>query len=373
MAAFVLVIALVALVFCVSYYWDRRIRTHDVTSHGPRQRTRFTLLTEASAYLGSTLVLIGTGVAIGQHWNAIGDWGHVAIFAGGAAFFLVAGLGLTQVAEPAVQRVLGVVWFLSIASAATATGVATHDMFGGSWAQTAMTVGLAVTACSAVLWLARRREPELVALFIGLTVAVCGAILTAAGPAAPWLAFALGLWMLGLGWAVLGWRYPEPLWTTVPLAAALALLAPSLAVWTHGWAYAIGVATALAAMAASVPLRNSLLLAGGTISLFGYLTAMVVRYFQSSIGLPATLTIAGVLLLALAVVTAVLNRAARDREETGERTTAEVPTAELPTAEVPTAELPTAELPKVTGPRKSTRAETAAENEPDHLRLPKAS
>jgi hypothetical protein len=384
MAAFELIVALVALValvFGVSYYWDRHVTTRAVTPRGPRERTRISLLTEASAYLGSALVLTGAGLAIGLHWNAIADWGHVAIFAGGAAFFLVAGLALTQVAEAAVQRVLGVTWFLAIACAAMATGIATHDVFGGSGAETAMTVGIAITACSAVLWLARRREPEMVALFIGLTVAVCGAITTAAGPGAPWLAFALGLWVLGLGWAILGWRYPEPLWTTVPLAAALALVAPSLAVWTHGWVYAIGAATALAAMAASVPLRSSVLLAGGTISLFGYLTAVVVRYFHASIGLPATLTIAGVLLLALAVVTAVLNRAARERkapeQQTGDLARNKPGTTAAPEPLAGPQQVvglrKTTELPEPTDlPRPAGERERAG-HAPDRPRLPRAS
>jgi hypothetical protein len=67
-------------------------------------------------------------------------------------------------------------------------------------------------------------------------------------------------------------RYVEPLWVTVPSGVILALIAPSLAAGEHGWVYVIGIATAAAAMAASVPLRNTPLLALGTLAMFGYVT-----------------------------------------------------------------------------------------------------
>jgi MFS family permease len=151
------------------------------------------------------------------------------------------------------------------------------------------------------------------ALFAGLVITICGTIVTAAGGpgSAPSLAFALALWGFGLAWAWLGWqRFVEPIWVTVPCGAILALIAPSLAVGEHGWVYAIGIATAAAAMAASVPLRNTPLLALGTLAMFGYVSSVVVQYFHRSLGIPAALAITGVLILGLAVVSARLMRAA---------------------------------------------------------------
>jgi len=52
--------------------------------------------------------------------------------------------------------------------------------------------------------------------------------------------------------------------------------------------YAIGIATAAAAMAASVPLRNTPLLALGTLAMFGYVTSVVVSYFHQSLGVPGS-------------------------------------------------------------------------------------
>jgi hypothetical protein len=50
------------------------------------------------------------------------------------------------------------------------------------------------------------------------------------------------------------------------------------------WVHAIGVGSAAAAMAASVPRRNTPLLGLGTLAMLGYVTSLVVRYFHESVG-----------------------------------------------------------------------------------------
>jgi hypothetical protein len=98
---------------------------------------------------------------------------------------------------------------------------------------------------------------------------------------------------------------------TIPSGVILALIAPSFAAGHYGWMYVIGIATAAAAMAASVPLRNTPLLALGAMAMFGYLTAVAARYLHQSLGGPSALAITGVLIIGLAVVSARLMRAAR--------------------------------------------------------------
>jgi hypothetical protein len=141
---------------------------------------------------------------------------------------------------------------------------------------TAVVIGMAISVYSATLWLVRRRELQLVALFAGLTIAVCAAIITIAGDAGPRLAVALGLWALGIGWVIVGRQYPHPLWSTMRLAIVIAPIGPSVAVWSHGWVFAIGILTAAVAMAVSAtPVRSITLLVAGTFTLFGYVGAAV--------------------------------------------------------------------------------------------------
>jgi hypothetical protein len=61
--------------------------------------------------------------------------------------------------------------------------------------------------------------------------------------------------------------------------------------------------TAAAAMAASVPLRNVVLLAFGSCGLLGYVVATVLRYADRSIGMSGSLVIIGLTLISLAIVT----------------------------------------------------------------------
>lgn len=312
-ASLILIIAI--FIFAAFYGWARRqgLLAAEPAAESKPGKWRISLLTEAVAYVGAILLLAGGIAAIGQQWDGIGDWGHVGVLAGAAAFFLLAGIVIHRVREPAIQRLTGVVYFLSVAGVAGAVGFATHDVYRNTTAVTVLAVGIAVTLYSAVLWLARRRALQNVALFTGLVIAVCGIILTAAGGpgSAPSLAFALALWAFGLAWAWLGWRrYVEPAWVSIPSGVILALIAPSLAVGEYGWVFAVGIATATAVMAVSVPLQSTPLLALGAPAMFGYTTAVVIRYFHQSLGVPGALAITGALILGLAVVSARLMRAA---------------------------------------------------------------
>jgi len=311
-------VAIVALIFGAFYYWARRqgLLTTGQATEGEQGTRRISLLTEAVAYVGVILLLVGGAAAIGQRWNGIPNWGHVGVFAGATMFFLLAGIIVHRDREPAIQRLAGVVWFVSVAGVAGAVGFAAHEVYGNNNAAvTALAVGLAVTVYAAVLWLVRRSALQNLALFAGLVVTIlgiAGIIVTVAGGArsARWLAFALVLLVFGLAWAGLGWqRYVEPLWVTIPCGVILALIAPSLAAGHYGWMYAIGIATAAAVMAASVSLRNVPLLALGTLAIFSYVTSVVARYLQESLGVPSALAITGVLIIGLAVVSARLIRA----------------------------------------------------------------
>ena len=207
---------------------------------------------------------------------------------------------------------------------ADATG-AFVDPDGKTDAVTAVAVGAGVTLYGAALWLVRRSALQNLALFAGLVITILGVadIFTVpAGPGSapapapnlptPVLAVALPLWMFGLAWAGLGWRrYVGPLWVTIPCGVILALIAPGFAAGHYGWMYVIGIATAAAAMAASVPLRNMPLLALGALTMFGYLTAVAARYLHQSPGPRRRWRSPGVLIIGLAVVSARLMRAAR--------------------------------------------------------------
>lgn len=312
-----LLLVMLAAVIGGFYLWARRrglVAEAGVSGEQPVPR-RISLLTEVVAYLGAILIVAGGAVAIGQRWDDISGWGHVAILAGSAAFFLALGVVLHRLEDPALRRLVSVLWFLSVPGFAAAAGFAAHDIYGTTNEVTILVVGVTTTLYAAALWLVRRRALQHVALFAGLVVTICGTIATVTQPTPPSLPFALTLWALGLAWAVLAWqRYIEPLWVGAPLGVILALFAPAIAIAEHGWLYTIAIGSAAAAMAGSIPLRNTPLLALGTIGMFGYVTSMVVRYFGETLGVPFTLAITGVVILVLAAVTAWLLRTTHPHE-----------------------------------------------------------
>ena len=293
----------VALIFGAFYFWARqRARGGEVQASQPSM-PRIWQVVEALTLVGIVFVLAGGGIAAGERWQYLSDWGHVTVFAVAAALFLIMALRMERFEVAALERLTSVSWVFCLGCAAAGASIAVHDVYGRGGPVTTLATGLVISAGSIGLWLTFRHEWQMAALFAGLTITLCGSILTVTGTAPPWLAVALGLWALGVGWTILGMWYPDPLWTTVPLGAAFGLLSPAFVVWDHGWVFAVGILTAAAAMAASVPLKNGLLLTFGTVTLAGYLIATVARYYQVLFGLPGTLVIAGVLLLALAVVT----------------------------------------------------------------------
>jgi hypothetical protein len=315
-----LIVVTVGLIFGSFYYWARRqgLLTTGSATEGEQGTRRVSLLAEAVAYVGAVLLLAGGIAGLSQRWNGIGGWGRTGVLAGAAVIFLVAGIFLRRAGEPAIQRLAGVVWFLSVVCAGGAAGIATYEVYGNTGAVTVLAAGAGATVYAAALWLVRRRASQNAALFAGLVTALCGTIATSAGPGpVPALAYALPLWGFGLGWSWLGWqRRVEPIWVTMPCGVILALIAPGLAAGEHGWVYGIAIATAAAAMAASVPLRNTPLLALGTLAMFGYVTSAVIRYFHQSLGVPAALAVTGALILGLAAVSARLMRAAQPPKPT---------------------------------------------------------
>lgn len=304
-----------AAVAAVEYrFWMRHRSATDPSgqNHGrraERPERRVSLVIESLASVGAILVLAGSVVLIGQHWLLVTDWGKVGILAGVAIGFLIAGFLVRWFTASATQPLTELMW---CASAGSATGAAAIAAAWVYWQPAAVTLLIAsgtAAIYSIALWLMCRREMLLFAAFAGLVGALCGAIPLVVADATPWLAAGLGLWLIGLAWIALGWRYPEPLGTSITVGAVLALVGPVIALHQTDWAYLVGIVTAVAVMAVSVPLRNVVLMAFGSFGLLGYITAVVVGYAGRWVGVPESLVIIGLALIAIAIVTVRVGRA----------------------------------------------------------------
>lgn len=307
-------LVLVALLVAIVGGWYGWARQRGLVSAAPagQPAPRISLLTEAVGYVGTILILAGVISAVGQRWEHLSAWGHVGVLAAAGGFFLVVGLLVRGAAEPALQRLASVAWMLSVGGLAASVGVGVAEVGDRTGEPVLLAVGLSATAVAAVLWLVRQRALQLFAVFVGVVMTTAGLVLIPPGDPDR-AVLALALWAVGLGWTVAAWRgVLEPLWAGLALGALLALVAPCIGIDEHGWMYVVAIGTSAAAMAISVRLENTPLLALGTVTSFAYVTWMVVRYFGDSLGVPATLAVTGVLVLLLALVSARLMRSYRE-------------------------------------------------------------
>jgi hypothetical protein len=294
------------------WLWLQR-KSGDGDDRVQREPRYLSFATESLAAVGAILVLAGSGVAISQHWLRVTNAGKAAMLVSVAVCFLVAGFVVRWLTGSVRQRLTQLMWTASAACLAGAAAFAAAGVYRQPGGVSATAVGAVLAAYCAALWLLCRREMLMVAAFAGLITAFCGAIQVASGGTTPWLSVALGLWLLGIAWVILARVYPEPLGTSMAAAAAIALAAPAIAVHGAGWVYVLGIATAAAVMAASGPLRNVVMVAFGSCALFGYITAVVLRYAGRSLGVPASLVIIGLVLIGLALLSVRLWRATRQQ------------------------------------------------------------
>jgi hypothetical protein len=125
-------VVLVAVGFGGFYFWaqQRGLPTAGQAAEGEPGPRRVSLVTEAAAYAGVILLLVGGVTAISQRWNDITRGGQAGVFAAAAVFFFLVGIIVRQVREPAIQRLGGVAWFLSVVGVAGAVWLAMYHVYG---------------------------------------------------------------------------------------------------------------------------------------------------------------------------------------------------------------------------------------------------
>jgi hypothetical protein len=279
------------------------------------KQRRVSLLAEALGYMGVVLVLAAAGLLLGQRWDGLAAWAHLAIAAGAAVLAMLGGALLYRQEEPAFRRLMSVLWVLSIAGTAWALAILGTEVFEIRDEYTAVMAAGGCTLVAALLYLARRHGLQQAALLASIHALVVSGLLclpyddpaTYWNDASPTWWFAVVVWGLGVAWAALGWRdVIRPGWLAIGLGCLGAVIGPSIGLGEYEWLLAPGLLTAAALMAVSVPTRQTPLLALGTLSAFGYITYAVVHYFKDSLGVPVALVIVGAVFLALAVLAGTL-------------------------------------------------------------------
>jgi len=267
------------------------------------QPRRISLLMEAIGYIGTILVLAGAFAFAQQHWTDISEAGRFAILAGAAGIFLGIGALVVSSTEPALRRLAAVTWAVSTAAFAGSSGMV-NLLLDTQGKTTFLSIATSTAAYAIVLWLLHRHGVQQAVAFGASCVAIASIVNYVVVDASGWM-IVVPLWAMGVAWAAAGWwRRVDPWFVALPLGLLVGLVTPATIDHPSGLRFGLGIATASLVMAFAVVEKFTPALAMGSVAELGYVIGAVVFYFGDTLGVPASLAIAGLLILVMAAAAA---------------------------------------------------------------------
>ena len=273
------------------------------TAADEAQPRRISLLMEAIGYIGTILVLAGAFAFAQQRWKDISEGGRFAILAVATGVFLAIGAFVWSSAEPALRRLAAVTWAVSVAAFAGSAGML-NLLLDTSGKTPFLTIATSTAAYAVVLWVLHRHGVQQAVAFGASCVSVASIVNYVITDASGWM-ITLPLWAMGIAWASAGWlRRVDPWFVAFPLGLLVALVAPATIDQPSGLRFGLGIATATTVMAFAVVEKLTPALAMGSVAELGYVIGAVTYYFGHTLGVPASLAIAGLLILTMAAAAA---------------------------------------------------------------------
>jgi hypothetical protein len=273
---------------------------------------RRAFVAEAMGYVGAILVIAAGSTITAQFWADLAPWAHASLLGVLAVVLLAAGGVVQGEAGTPAGRMRSVLWLLAVVAVGGTAAVVADELLDLREAESALAAFGPATAVAIVLWWRLPRSLQQVAVVAGIVGTATAALGT----------FDLALeelggllvWALGIAWLALAWGgLVRPVPTGYVLGAVLALLGPLMVAGMAGrGGLVLGLVTAGALVATSVPARHTVLLWLGVVGLFLYLPRIVLEFFGDQIGAPVALLVSGTVLLGIALW------AARVRQDDGE-------------------------------------------------------
>lgn len=281
---------------------------------------RISLVTEVVGYVGVALVAAAAASLASRVWDEWSSTVQLAILATGTLVFLAAGWPIHRSEEPALARLAGVLWTVSVAGAFgfMLTLLFTRAEVDEPAAWAVFALGTVVGVYARTLLVMRTSALLQLALFGATMAAVMG----------------VGSWALDEGWdwldrnqayAAAGatlivaalWAAAGRIGALEPRATAY-VVAALAAIWTPipitneilGVAVLYGIVVTGVVLAAGVWLRSVPALGIGAFGLFVYVTWSTVHFLGDTAGMPAALLLAGLVFVAIALLATRLHRSA---------------------------------------------------------------
>ncbi len=265
------------------------------------RRSRVPVYAEVFGYLGAVLVTVGAVSLDAQFWDDLAVAVRLLILGGAAVVLWGVGALVDDRADPALWRLRSAMWLLSTAAAAGFAGILAADGFDWDGEPVALTAGAAAAVMSAGLWRLQDRPAQHLTTLAGAAVAVGAGAAWASGS----FLMGTGLWLLGALWVLggLGGNLP-PRYAALPAGAGLALLGAGVTSqqW-EGLGPVFGLITAVALLGVGAGRGQLWLTVAGIVGLLIYVPWTSTYYFADTMGVPLTLLLSGLVLLAGALST----------------------------------------------------------------------
>ena len=297
------------------------IREHERGSEARAAKpTRVPLVAEALGYLGGALAFAGASVALSRYWDDMATWIHLSLAAVAVVVTLAVGWLLRSNPEPAYSRFASAMWLVSAVALGWGISMAMIEVVDTE-ENVAMLVGLGVACYGIVLYALMRRGLQQAVVLAGIIMFVSDLIAIDRPEAGDGPYIGMALWAIGAIWLFLGLRQlltpallAQVLGAIVIIQGAQAMASDSGGLGDLGMI--VGLVSSMVLVGLSVWKQENVLLAFGALGLFMFLVGTIERFFGDTLGAPLMLLLAGLILLAIAIVTMRLGRLPGSRHRT---------------------------------------------------------
>jgi hypothetical protein len=278
----------------------RRLAEADVMA-GPTRPpggTQRSLVIETLGYLGAAIVVAASLLIVARYWGDLDVAWRLTVLGSATLILLGCGAALPTRLSDLGDRLRAVLWTGSTAAGAGFLAVLAVDFLDLQGDDVALLVASGTAAYAAVLWFSR--PSFLLQLSMMVTVGVAASAAIAQTPV-PDSMSGLGVWVAGLGWALLAWAgLLQPSRWSVTSASAMAIAGAMVTASSDG-GIVLTLVTVTAVIAAGAVSRNLPLLGVGLIGLLLNVPQALTRWFPDSLAAAYVLLIVGMLLVVAAL------------------------------------------------------------------------